>query len=215
MHRTVLNMARSMIFACNMPPYSWGDAVEYATYILNWIPTSANEKRASPYEVLTEVAPDLRDIVVLGSTCDVRRDPGKNSLAQRSEEGQIIGRSDETKGYRVYLSKSNVVITMQHVKNIAAITAEQNKRLLRGVSDPVASGDREITTSTRASSGQSHQVAVGSCATARPKEKNKMWQRQALVTRSAAKRAGGTVQMEEPSAISDVINLAYEKDPIN
>ena len=31
MHRTVLNMARSMIFACNMPPYFWGDAVEYAT----------------------------------------------------------------------------------------------------------------------------------------------------------------------------------------
>ena len=27
MHRTVLNMARSMISACNMPPYFWGDAV--------------------------------------------------------------------------------------------------------------------------------------------------------------------------------------------
>ena len=123
---------------------------------------------------------------MFGSTCDVRRYPGKNALAQRSEEGQIIGRSDETKGYRVYLPKSNVAITTHHVKHIATITAEQNKRVLRGVNDPVASGDREITTSTRASSGQSHQVAVGSCTTARPKKKNKLWQRQAHVTRSAA-----------------------------
>ena len=71
--------------------------------------------------------------------------PGKSALAQRSAVGNIIGCNDETKGYRVYLSKSNVVITTQHVKKIVAISADQNKRLLRGVSDPVASGDREVT----------------------------------------------------------------------
>ena len=58
-------MARSVIFACNMPLYFWGDAVEYATYILNRISTSANDKRDSPYEVLTKVVPDLRDSVVI------------------------------------------------------------------------------------------------------------------------------------------------------
>ena len=47
MHRTILNMARSMIFASRLPLTFWGDAVEYAAYILNRSPTSANAKRAS------------------------------------------------------------------------------------------------------------------------------------------------------------------------
>ena len=79
MHRTVLNMARSMIFASRLPLSFWGDAVEYASYILNRSPTSANEERASPMEILTKRAPDLRDIVVFGSVCSVYRDPRKNS----------------------------------------------------------------------------------------------------------------------------------------
>ena len=88
-----------------------------------------------------KTAPDLRDIVVFGSTFGVRRDPGKKSLAPQSEEGQIIGRNDETKGYRVYLPKSNIVITTQHVRDIAKLSAEQNERLLRGISDPVVRRD--------------------------------------------------------------------------
>ena len=31
MHRTVLNMARCMVFASNLPLCYWGDAVEYCT----------------------------------------------------------------------------------------------------------------------------------------------------------------------------------------
>ena len=51
MHRTVLNMTRSMIFASRLPVSFWGDAVEYDAYILNRSPTSANEKRASPIDI--------------------------------------------------------------------------------------------------------------------------------------------------------------------
>ena len=72
MHRTVLNLARSMMFACGLPFHFWGDAVQYASYILNRSPTRANAKRASPLEVLTGKVPDLRKIVVFGSTCSVR-----------------------------------------------------------------------------------------------------------------------------------------------
>ena len=97
MHRTVLNMDRSMIFASRLPLTFWGDAVEYAAYILNRSPTSSNLRRASPLQVLTKVSPDLRNIVVFGSSCTVYRDPRKNSLAQRAQVGIIVGRSDGTK----------------------------------------------------------------------------------------------------------------------
>ena len=103
MHKIVQNMARSMIFASRLPVSFWGDAVEYAAYILNRSPNSANAKKASPMEILTGHAPDLRDIVAFGSICTVYRDPGKNLLAQRAQVGIIIGRGDEKKGCRVFI----------------------------------------------------------------------------------------------------------------
>ncbi|KAG2858894.1 hypothetical protein PC129_g7246 [Phytophthora cactorum] len=39
MHRTIINMARCMVFACGLPLSFWGDAVQYAAYILNRSPT--------------------------------------------------------------------------------------------------------------------------------------------------------------------------------
>ena len=80
MHRTILNLARSMMFSCALPLNFWSDAVLYSVYILNRYPSRANDHRASPLEVLTGVAPDLRKIVVFGSHCHVYRDPGKSSL---------------------------------------------------------------------------------------------------------------------------------------
>ena len=129
MHRTVLNLARSMMFACGLPFHFWGDAVQYASYILNRSPTRANAKRASPLEVLTGKVPDLRKIVVFGSTCSVYRDPSKNSLQQRAQLATIVGVSEETKGYKVYLRKENKVIVTQHVKNIDTLSEAQNAQL--------------------------------------------------------------------------------------
>ena len=137
MHHPTLNMARSMIFACNLSLHFLCDTVEYTAYILNRSPTSANSKHASPPEVLSHAVPDMQDIVVFGLTCGVQREPGKNSLQRRSEKGTIVGRNDETKGYRIYLRKSITVITTQHVRNIATLTEEQNARLLRGISSSV------------------------------------------------------------------------------
>ncbi|CAI5703664.1 unnamed protein product [Peronospora effusa] len=67
-----------MMFACALPLQFWGNAVQYAVHILNRSPTRANAKRASPIVVMTGKAPDLRSIVVFGSSCSVYRDPSKS-----------------------------------------------------------------------------------------------------------------------------------------
>lgn len=134
MHRTVMNMVRCMLFACGLPLSFWGDAAEYAAYILNRMPTRANAKRMSPIEVLTGQTPNLVEILVFGSPCDVFRDPKKNLLQQRSTTGMIVGRSDETKEYRVYLSKERVVITTRHIKHVETLSGDVNKELQRVLS---------------------------------------------------------------------------------
>lgn len=126
MHRTIMNMARCMIFASGPPLKFWGDAVEYAAYILNRSPTNSNPGRASPLKLLTKETPQLGKIVVFGSPCMVYKNPVKENFTHRGQHGMILGIGEETKGYRVYLPKDKVVKTTQHVRNIETLDKEQN-----------------------------------------------------------------------------------------
>uniref|UniRef100_A0AAV1T191 Integrase catalytic domain-containing protein n=1 Tax=Peronospora matthiolae TaxID=2874970 RepID=A0AAV1T191_9STRA len=162
MHRTLLNLARSMMFASALPLQYWGDAVQYAVYILNRSPTRANEKRASPLEMLTGKVPDLRGIVVFGSPCSVYRDPRKNSLLKRSQHGIIVG-----------------VVVTQHVKDIATLSEAQNAQLQRAMDAGDRAGDTEEAETTVAA-----------------------------ITKAAARQ-------EELAESGEVVNTAFERDPIS
>ena len=100
----------------------WGDAVEYAAYVVNRSSCSANTKRMSPIEMLTGTAPTLSDIVTFGSTCSVFRNPGKRAWKTRSQVGMMLGKNDETKGFRVYLPQERIFITTQHVQTLRRFT---------------------------------------------------------------------------------------------
>ena len=120
MHRNIMNMVRSMLFASNLPKTFWGDAAEYASYILNRSRTKANLRGASPMEILTNKVPALNDIVAFGSTCTVHADAKNKSLGERGKAGIIIGKGAETKVYKVYIFKDKVIAVPQHVRNIEA-----------------------------------------------------------------------------------------------
>eukprot|EP00644_Phytophthora_capsici_P010191 jgi/Phyca11/120476/e_gw1.41.247.1 len=91
MHRTIMNMARCMVFACGMPLSFWGGAVQYAAYILNRSPTNSNPGRASPVKVLTKDTPSLGEIFVFGSPCTVYREPKNKTFSHRALHGMIVG----------------------------------------------------------------------------------------------------------------------------
>ena len=94
MHRTVLNMARCMIFNCGLPIRFWGDAVKYAAYVLNRSPSRSNPGRKSPLEVLEGKPPSLLNIVAFGSPCMVYRDSNGRTFKKRATRGIILGSSD-------------------------------------------------------------------------------------------------------------------------
>ncbi len=113
MHRTILNMARCMIFNCRLPMHFWGDAVKYTAYVLNRSPCKSNPKRMSPLEMLEGKPQNLTHVVTFGSPCMVYGSPGKNSLKKRSQRGIILGVSEEVKGFRVYLMEDKKVVNTQ------------------------------------------------------------------------------------------------------
>ncbi|KAG4049478.1 hypothetical protein PC123_g15250 [Phytophthora cactorum] len=131
MHRIIMNMVRSMVFACGLPLSFWGDAAEYAAYILNRSPTKANPGSKSPLQMLTKNTADLSDIVVFGSQCTVRVDAKNKSPGERGKPGMIVGKSDEIKGYRVYIPRDKVVVVTQHVSNVETLSDVQNEQLKR------------------------------------------------------------------------------------
>ena len=98
MIRNILEFARSMLLASNLPLVFWGDAVLYANDIIIRIPTSANVNRLSPYEVAYKKTPYLGDLVPFGAKCTVmvshkygkkRKDDESSNLETKS-----FGRTD-------------------------------------------------------------------------------------------------------------------------
>ena len=81
-------------------------------------------------ELLTKNVPVLSDIVVFGSACTVHVNPKNKSLVERGKTAIIIGKSDETKGYKGYISKYKVVVVTQHERNIETLTDQQNEQLM-------------------------------------------------------------------------------------
>ena len=134
-HRTIMDMARSMIFGSNLGQIFWGDALLYACYMLNRVPCRANPRRESPIQMLTGKAPNLTELATFGSLCTAYRNPHKSCWKPRAEEGRILGKSEEVKGYKVLLIKSRTVVVTQHVKNIKTFTPEQNSELEKGLKE--------------------------------------------------------------------------------
>ncbi|KAG3195587.1 hypothetical protein PC128_g8382 [Phytophthora cactorum] len=81
--------------------------------------------------MLTKNTPDLSDIVVFGSPCTVHVDAKNKSLGKRGKPGMIVGKSDEIKGYRVYIPRDKIVVVTQHVSNVETLSDVQNEQLKR------------------------------------------------------------------------------------
>ena len=73
----------------------------------------------------------MSEIFVFGSPCTAHRDAANKSLGERRRPGIIIGKSDEIKGYGVYITRDKVVVMTQHVENVETVSEEQNEQLRR------------------------------------------------------------------------------------
>ncbi|OWZ03940.1 Copia LTR rider [Phytophthora megakarya] len=162
-----------MLFASGLPLYFWEDAVEYATYVLNRSSCSANPKRMAPIEMLTGVVPNLADVVMFGSPCTAFRDPGKKTWRPRAQVGMIVGKNDETKGFKVYLPKDRMVITTQHIQNVETLNNQQNALLQTHLEREDPSLRLAPTTRNEAAKGNDQPIGVPTISVAPTNSKDK------------------------------------------
>ena len=69
------------------------------------------------------------DVVVFGSPCKVYQTPKNDSLDKRGAPGIILGKNEETKGYKVMIPDKQVVVATIHVNQIETLPAEANMQL--------------------------------------------------------------------------------------
>ena len=98
MHRTIINIFCSIVFAGSQLLNFWGDAAECATYISNRSLSKANANWLSPLLKLTKKVPVSSNIVAYRSLCTVHKNAKNKSLGACGKKGVIIGKSDIVKG---------------------------------------------------------------------------------------------------------------------
>ncbi|KAJ0080658.1 hypothetical protein Patl1_12136 [Pistacia atlantica] len=113
-NRTVVEMARSMLKAKNLPNNFWEEAVATAVYILNISPTKAVLNQ-TPYEAWKGRKPRVSHLKVFGCIAYALIKSQSQKLDKKSEKCIFIGYSLQSKAYRLYNHVSGKMIISRDV----------------------------------------------------------------------------------------------------
>ncbi|CAL2249603.1 unnamed protein product [Prunus armeniaca] len=115
-NRTIMEMARSMIFEKGLPNKFWAEAVYTAVYLLNRSPTKALQNK-TPIEAWSNIKPSAKPLKVFGCICYVHIPKEKrHKLEEKFEVGIFLGYSTQSKGYRVYNPKTKKFMITRDVE---------------------------------------------------------------------------------------------------
>ena len=128
--RTVMGMARHLMFEKNLPKKFWAEAVNTSMYLLNRLPTKALKKK-TPFEALSGVKPMVKHLRIFGCICyahipEIKRD----KLDKKVEAGIFAGYSSNAKGYKIFNPLIEKVIVSKNVKFDENIVGIGNKHKL-------------------------------------------------------------------------------------
>lgn len=115
-NRSLLEKARSMAFACNLPSFLWTEAIATANYVINRTPTRANAGE-TPYGKLTGSTPDIGHLRVFGCrTLVLDTSPARKKWAPRASACIFLGYDTTSKGYRNYHQKTGRILISKDVR---------------------------------------------------------------------------------------------------
>lgn len=114
-NQTVVEMARCMLKAMQVPPKFWAEAISAAVYVLNRSPTKSLLNK-TPFEAWHGVKPNVSHLKVFGCTAHVKLiGPGLTKLADRSKKMVFLGYESGTKGYRLLDPEANRIVVSRDV----------------------------------------------------------------------------------------------------
>ena len=112
----MVGAAKAMLFDQGLPLFLWAEAYRTAVYIQNRCPHTALGRK-TPEEVFTGTRPDVSHIRIFDSVCyyHVHVD-NRKKLDPYGEKGLLVGYSEISKAYRVYIPSRRRIIVSRDVQ---------------------------------------------------------------------------------------------------
>lgn len=115
LHRTLINMVRTLLTQSNLSLQFWVEAVHMAVHLHNILPSETLQFK-SPYEQLLGKPPSYTHLRVFGCSCFPNITATvSHKLENRSIHCIFLGYPDTYKGFRCYNPKTGKVIISRHV----------------------------------------------------------------------------------------------------
>ncbi|KAG8493279.1 hypothetical protein CXB51_010854 [Gossypium anomalum] len=115
-NRTVLDMARCLLFESKLPSKFWAEAANTSVYLLNRLPTTAIKDK-TPFEVWHDLKPTVSHLKVFSCVCYTLIPAKKRTkLDKRFMPGIFVGYSSTNKGYRVYNPSTKKILVSRDVR---------------------------------------------------------------------------------------------------
>ncbi|GBO98773.1 Retrovirus-related Pol polyprotein from transposon TNT 1-94 [Eumeta japonica] len=114
-NRILVEAARTMLYAKDLPISLWAESVNTAAYVINRTGKSSIEGK-SPYELWSSKSYDINNLKIFGTTVYVHIPKEKrHKWDAKGEKGIMVGYGETIKGYRVYFPQKSEVETKRDI----------------------------------------------------------------------------------------------------
>lgn len=115
-HRHITELGLTLMFQSKIPHKFWVEAFFTENLLSNLLPSSAQDDKRSPFEVLHGKKPDYSSLRTFGCSCfPTLRDYAANNFDPRSLHCVFLGYNEKFKGYRCFYPLTGTVYISRHV----------------------------------------------------------------------------------------------------
>lgn len=102
-NRTIVESARTMLHAKNLPKFLWAEAINTAVYLQNRVVSRTSSTEKTPFEIWHGVKPSVQHLRIFGATAYAHVPKQfRHKLDAKSRKMILVGYDGDSTNYRLY-----------------------------------------------------------------------------------------------------------------
>nr|GEW26210.1 hypothetical protein [Tanacetum cinerariifolium] len=115
-NRTLVEAARTMLLASQLPLFFWAEAIATTCYTQNRsIIISTHDK--TPYHIINDRKPSIKHLHIFSCIFYITKDSENlDKIKEKEDQCILVGYSTQSKGYRVYNKRTRMIVESIHIR---------------------------------------------------------------------------------------------------